>query len=101
MLSKPDLLIASFALYVDGDLVATTGARLSPETPLPPRFLPGVATFFAFEGIHLGFTPREFARIEVLACVAGSPVARIATPIRRDIESVPTPPEHLMLRVTG
>lgn len=89
------------ALYVDGERIAETPAVAWPEAELPSYLPAGVATRFAFEGIRPPFAVRELARVEVVAFAGAQAVSRMGTFARRNLDALPTPPQHLMVRVTG
>jgi SAM-dependent methyltransferase len=98
ILSTADVPVDSFELRIDGVPQGVSKGEPIPEATPPPVFPPGVVMSFSFPG---PVALRPFARVEVLALRGGQPVSRMATPWRDDLESVPTPPEHLMVRVTG
>lgn len=93
--------IDACALFVDGERVAETAAIAWPEAELPSYLPKGTAMRFAFENVRPPFAVRDLARIEVVGLAAGQFVTRIGTFARLDLDALPTPPEHLMLRVTG
>ena len=93
--------IKTFALYVNQELLTIARAQTAPET----------FDKFRSEGTPLRFELSsslklkeilKFSRIDVVGFVDEGPVRRITTMFRGDLDTeVPTPPEHLMYRVTG
>jgi SAM-dependent methyltransferase len=101
LLATPRTPIDGCALYVDGERIAETAAIAWPEAELPGYLPAGTAVRFAFDAVRAPFAVRDLARLEVAGLAAGQPVTRIGTFVRLDLDALPTPPEHLMLRVTG
>jgi SAM-dependent methyltransferase/cephalosporin hydroxylase len=97
ILSTPEVPVDSFELRIDGIRQAVGEGRPLPDAP-PATFPPGVVMAFTFPG---PFALRRFARVEVFALRGGQAVSRMATPWRDDLQAVPNPPEHLLVRVTG
>lgn len=101
ILATPGTGVDSCCLYVDGEQVASGALTPWPEAALPAYLPTGAAMRFAFADVRAPFGVREFARIEVVACSSGQAISRIGTLARKKPEALPTPPRHLMLRVTG
>ena len=88
-----------FALYLNQTLVGQSSPRPAPKSDEAAH--QAGHTLFNFQPVKTIEVP-HFSRIEVVGYAGDEPMRRLTTLFRGDLDShVPTPPEHLMYRVTA
>ena len=88
-----------FALYLNQTLIGQSSPRPAPETDEAAQR--AGHKLFNFQPVKTIEVP-QFSRIDVVGYAGDEPRRRLTTLYRGDLDTqVPTPPEHLMYRVTA
>ena len=90
----------TFVLYLNRRLVGVAAPEMAAVESDETAHRAGHRLF----SFHLAKTKdvQDFSRVEVVGFAGDLPLRRLTTCFRRDLDThVPTPPEHLMYRVTG